>query len=94
MSESKATNLFGYLNNILKAKDSRLMNEHIQDIEFEKSYPIYMVNRYLSMHPNNAISSTIITHQKALDVLSPSAHYRYLMRVVPQTNSSFITYIK
>jgi hypothetical protein len=91
---TQGTTIFDFLNNILKQKSIQLMKEHIADDLFEKSYSIYMINRYISMHINPEISQVILSKQKELDVLSPSSHYRYLMRLIPQTNSSFITYIK
>lgn len=85
---------FDYLENILKQKDASLMHKHIDDEQFEKTYSSFMIQRYLSMHPSLDISSLIVTNQKALEALSPSAHYRFLMRVIPKTKQSFIRYIK
>lgn len=71
-----------------------MMHRHLDDLEFEKGYSIFMINRYLSMHVESEISSVIIEHQKMLEALTPQAHYQYLLRVIPKSCRSFITYIK
>jgi hypothetical protein len=92
--KTEQTTIFDYLNNIIKTKDHDLLRAHVVNDMFEKTYSVYMMNRYLSMHTSPHIANIIVTHQKALEVLSPSAHYHFLMRMIPKTYQSFITYIK
>jgi len=92
---SNDVNIFSYLENIIKRKDNALMKQHISNELFNKSYSQFMINRYLSMHSSEAISSIIVKNQKALEKLTSNAsHYMFLMRVIPQNKNSFVTYIK
>lgn len=86
---------FDYLKNILTQKNINLMNTHIEDQMFNSSYSRYMIHRYLSMSTYPSISNIIINNLYTLEKMKDNeSHYKFLMKVIPKIQNSFIRYIK
>lgn len=88
------TNLFDYLDNILKKKSIELYNNHISMTDFESTFSKYMIIRYLSMSTNTIIRNFILINQDKLEALPNKIFYKFLLASVPKQNNSFIKYIK
>ena len=73
-------NLFEYLKSITETKND-LSNEE----EFEKDYNSFMVNRFLSMHPE----TTFFAHFINKGNLSKKSHYQFLFHTLPQKRIFF-----
>ena len=82
---------FDCLTNIINAKSTTQLNDHINDESFNKVYSKFMIHRYLSM--NTKYNTIIQKEQPFLDSLSNESHYRYLFKRIPK-GPRFIKYIK
>lgn len=95
MAEFSNNYLFDYLKNILLEKSSDKMQKHFASEDFEKTFPRYMVVRYLSMHPRKEVYSVILENQLTFERFpSNRLLYKFLFDSIPQQNSGFIRYIK
>lgn len=88
------TMFFDYLKNILCTQDINILANDITHPLFNTTYSVFMVDKYLSMHTNKTISDKIVKLQSTLEKLSPEAHYRLMLKIIPKQYSSFIRYIK
>jgi hypothetical protein len=56
----------------------------------KKTYSIYMVNRFLSMNPEQALAVNIL---QKYSTISPETHYKFCINVIPR-RKQFNKYIK
>lgn len=80
--------IFDILKDILQVKSGIL---HTSD-EFEKTFDVFIINRYLSMRDNLLPYTAIINRMN--NNLSKENIYLYLVKSIPYQRNSFIQYIK
>lgn len=80
-------NLFDILKDIIKDKTGKLKGE-----EFNKNFSPFMISRYLSMDARFFEQARIAN--KYQSTLSKEQLYKLLTVSVPQSNKTFIKYIK
>jgi hypothetical protein len=84
-------NIFDFLNGILFSKKEM----PVSSIEDEKSFDIYMVNRWVSMtSPDNAKIINETTNKISTVLDSKSMQYSFLQNVIPKQRFKKIIYIK
>ena len=86
--------LFDILSNILKDKSNEIYLNHINADDFDKTFPKYMLIRYLSMHSSSDVNSIVLNNQLQFERMPNRALYKFLLDNVPKQKSSWIKYIK
>ena len=93
----KSDKLFDYLDNILVAKDIKRWERDIEEMDFRKQFPVFMVLRFLSMNSNDAVRGVVIEGHYWLNKLGksdPEGLYLYLLKHTPKLFTSRTTFLK
>jgi len=86
--EQKKKTLFDHINEIYQYQRPDYFNT-LTDSD-KKSYNIYMMNRFLSMNPAQALAVNILQKYNTID---PETHYKFCINVIPKARQ-FNKYIK
>ncbi len=90
---ARSNMLFDVLANILKTKSIELYNSHINSENF-KDAAAFMIRRYLTMHPNQAVRDVVLDNYMTLERMPEKYLYRWLIDAIPRQNTTFIKYLK
>lgn len=87
--------IFDILDNIVKTKSNDLYKNHIKADDFEKTYNLYMIIKWLSMNTNKGILSKLTEYQSIIEnITDKELHYKILLKVIPQNKNIFLKYVK
>lgn len=87
--------IFDILENIIKTKSNDLYNNHIKSNDFEKTYNLYMIIKWLSMNTNKSILSKLTEYQSIMEnIIDKDLHYKLLLKIIPQNKNIFLKYVK
>lgn len=87
--------IFDILDNIVKTKSNDLYINHIKSDDFEKTYNLYMIIKWLSMNTNKSILSKLTEYQSIMEnITDKELHYKLLLKIIPQNRNIFLKYVK
>ena len=89
--------LFDYLDNILVAKSVDRWKRDIEEPDFKKQFPTFMVLRFLSMNSNADVRSIAVEGHHTLTKMAksnPEGVYLYLMKQTPKLFTSRTAFLK
>lgn len=93
----RSDRLFDYLDNILVAKSVDRWKRDIEEPDFKKQFPAFMVLRFLSMNSNADVRSIAVEGHHTLTKMAksnPEGVYLYLMKQTPRLFTSRTTFLK
>jgi len=83
--------LFDTLNDILISKKG----DQLDNIDNEKEYSGYLINRWLSMYsPNLAIIINETVNKYYNNFITKKEHYKFLCKIIPNSSRKKIEYFK
>ena len=89
----KSNMLFDVLANILSTKSIELYEKHISSENF-KDAAAFMVRRYLTMSINQKVREIVLDNYLILERMPDAVQYLWLIKAIPEQNSTFIRYLK
>ena len=89
----KSNMLFDVLANILSTTSIELYEKHISSENF-KDAAAFMVRRYLTMSINQKVREIVLDNYLILERMPDAVQYLWLIKAIPEQNSTFIRYLK
>lgn len=94
MPKFKNNLLFDYLSNILTDKSLDLYKEHINDVDEFKSFPKFMILKYLTMSSSEEVRNHILFNYETLERMPNNILYKFLIMNIPRQKTKFIKFLK